>query len=242
MKFINRQCCLLTVLVCVFSNAFVYAQPQPQSKLKTVHITIPLSDKVNYHFEKYLLFAYNQLGYKVIFDKILTARAREMVDAGRSDAMMVAEKEIVQVYKNILKVPVMLAKGALVLYCKKELNCDVSVLNKTSNVIGVISGHSLSANFMRSMQASTYAVKGAVNLGVMLIKDRVNYALIVNEDQLGNIGDFDDSQFQKVEVFRTEGYHFIHKKHKNLLPELTQALQLAIEKYGPLVKSDKGVN
>ena len=60
-----------------------------------MHITIPLSDKVNSHFERYLLFAYNQLGYKVIFDKILNVRARKMVDAGRSDAIMIAEKEIV---------------------------------------------------------------------------------------------------------------------------------------------------
>jgi len=222
------------MFACAFFSAFIYAQPQP--KLKTMHITIPLSDKMNSHFQKYLLFAYNHLGYKVIFDKILSARARKMVEAGRSDAIMIAEKEIVQVYRNMLKVPVMLAKGRLMLYCKKELYCDASVLNKTSNVIGVTSGRSLSANFMRSMQASTYAVKGAVNLGFMLAKGRLNYALIVNEEQLGNIGDFDDNQFEKVEVYRTEGYHYIHKKHKNILPELTQALQLAIEKYGPLVK------
>ncbi len=63
------------------------------------------------------------------------------------------------------------------------------------------------------------------------MKGRLNYILIVNEDQLGKIGDFDESHLQKVEIHRSEGYHYIHKKHEKLLPQLTKTLQLAIEKF-----------
>ena len=236
MKLVINYYCLFIIFIFASSSAPLYAQPQPI--VNTMHITINLSDKVSYRFEKYLLFAYNQLGYKVIFEKILSARAREMVDAGRLDAMMIAEKEIVQVYTNLLRVPVMLAKGSLILFCNKQVDCQVSALNKANNIIGVVSGHSMSAYYMRQKRASTYAVKGQEHLGVMLTKNRLNYVLIINEDRLGNIGDFDDTPYQKIEVYRSEGYHFIHKKHKNMLPGLTQSLQLAIEKYGPLVKSD----
>lgn len=72
----------------------------------------------------------------------------------------------------------------------------------------------------------------------MLTKGRLNYVIIVQGDQLGKVSDFDDRAYQKVEIYRSEAYHYIHKKHKNLLPKLTQALQLAIKKLGPLVEVD----
>mgnify|MGYP000681092069 CR=1 FL=1 len=232
--------CFCLIFLCALFSVSIYAQPA--QAVKTIHITIHLSDKISYSFEKYLLFAYNQVGYKVIFDKILTARARAMVDAGRLDAIMVAEKEIEQVYTNLVRVPVMIAKGSLMLYCKKRVVCSASALQNANNIIGVVSGNSISANYMKPMRASTYAVKSQENLGVMLTKGRLDYVLVVYEDRLGNIGNFDESPYQKVEIYRSEAYHYIHKKHRHLLPKLTKALELAIEKYGALVLPDEAEN
>jgi hypothetical protein len=208
---------------------------QPQVAIKEMHITIPLSDKLSFRYKKYLLNTYDYLGYEVKFEKILVARAREMVDAGRLDAILIAEKEIEQVYSNIIRVPVILAKGALVLFCAKEVICHQGVLNDDRKLIGVVSGHSISANFMQQKYASTHEVKGLDDLGVMLSRKRLNYALFVYEEQIGTIGLFDEEKFQKTEIYRSEGYHYIHKKHKALLPEITKALKLAIEELGPLV-------
>ncbi len=240
MKCVINYYCLLVIFLFASSSAHTYAQAL--SRVSTMHITVPLSDRMSYRFERYLLYAYNQLGYKVKFEELLTARAREMVDAGRFDGLMVAEKEIEQVYTNLLLVPVMLARGSLVLYCNREVNCQASVLNNGNNTVGVVSGYSMSANFMQKKQAATYAVKSSDNLGLMLSKGRLNYVLLVHEEQLGTIGDLDESSFQKFEVHSSEGYHFIHKKHQHLLADLTQALQLAIEKFGPLVEPSKIVN
>jgi len=121
MKFAIIRNSLFVIIIFVFSNASISAQLQSQPVMKTIHITTPLSDALSYRFEKYLVYAYTKLGYKVIFEKILTARAREMVDAGQLDAIMAAEKEIENTYNNLLRVPVMLAKGALVLYCNAKL-------------------------------------------------------------------------------------------------------------------------
>jgi len=96
----------------------------------------------------------------------------------------------------------------------------------------------MSSNYMQQMQASIYSVKSSDNLGLMLIRGRLNYILVINEDQFGSVINFDDSQYQKVEILRSEGYHYIHKKHAHLLPKLTKALQLAIEQFGSLVKSE----
>jgi len=226
----------------IFASSSVPLAAQSLPIVNTMHITIPLSDTFSYRYEKYLHFSYNQLGYKIIFEKILMARAIEMVDTGRLDAMMIAGKDVEQNYTNILRVPVMLARGTLVLYCSKQANCQASELNNANNIIGVIRGASVSGNFMRNMRASTYSVKSEEHLGSMLRKGRLNYILIINEEQFGQVGDLDDTQFQKVEVYHSEGYHYIHKKHKHLLPELTQALQIAIEKFGPLVEPDKTEN
>ena len=204
-----------------------------------MHISTPVSDKLNHHLEKYLSYAYAKIGYKTDYEKILVDRARVMIDAGKLDAIMIAEKEVEQKYTNILRVPVMLVKGSLVLYCNNNVNCQTEVLNNPSNIIGIILGHSMAVNFMKTKQASAYTVINAVNLDAMLHKGRLDYILTINVEPLGNISGFDDSLYQQIEVFRSEGYHYIHKKHAQLLPELTQALQLAIEKYGPLNTSDK---
>jgi hypothetical protein len=237
MKLVIYHWCLLAIFLygCLITS--VDAKPA----LKTIHISKPLSEKASARFEKYISYAYHELGYKVIFKEILVARAREMVDAGRLDGMLIAEKEINIVYSGVVQVPVMLAKGSLMLYCNKKVVCQKSSLNDEDNLIGVLLGNSMSANFMREMKASTYAVKSHKNLGVMLAKNRLKYVLTISEEHLGNISNLDDNQFQKVEVHRTEGYHYIHKKHEKLLPELTQALQLAIEKFGPLVKDDQTI-
>lgn len=228
---------LLLLTVCATFSAGSYVKPH--TKLKTMHITVPLSDKLSSRYQKYLLYAYNQLGYNVQFEKILIARARQMVDEGRFDALMVAEQEIEQVYRNIMRVPVMLAKGKLVLYCAKKVLCQQSVLNDPKALVGVISGHSISANFMSQMNASTYAVKSTEKLGEMLTKDRLDYILVIYEQQLGNISNFDETNFKSTDVYSTVAYHYIHKKNAALLPALNKALARAIEEYGPLVQNNK---
>jgi len=224
-------------LICTIVSKPLFAQPQSQSDTKTLHITVPLSDKLTNRLERYLSYAYKQLGYKVIFDKILPARARKMVDAGQLDGMMVAEKEIEQAFNHLVRVPVMLAKGTLMLYCNNDVDCQLSALDNPNHTVGVISGNSMSSHFMQRRQAVTYGLKSDRLLGTMLTKGRLNYVLIVNEAHLGSLGDFDERLFQKVELYHTEGYHYLFKKHELLLPELTQALKLAIKKFGPLIKA-----
>jgi hypothetical protein len=231
--FISQLKILILFSFCISSTS-IDAQPLPVNS--TMHVGIHFSDKISVHFEKYLLFAYMQIGYEVSFEKILTARAREMVNAGKLDAIIIAEKEIDKVYKNLLRIPVMLARGALMLYCNKQVTCDTSVLTDSKNVVGVVSGSSMSANYMRKMSATTYGVINQEVLGLMLTKERLNYVLIINEERLGNLGNFDETPYNKIEVHRSEGYHFIHNKHANILPELTKALHLAIENFGPLVE------
>ena len=236
MKSMYRQCTLFFLLCSVSFCGQVH------SEAKVIHIATSLSDKLNYRFEQHLSYAYNQLGYKVLFEPILTARARKMLDADQLDAIMIAEKEIEQVHNDILRIPVMLAKGSLMLYCNKRVKCKVSELNNSDNIVGVITGNSMSGNYMRQMRASTHTLRSSESLGNMLIKERLDYVLLVFEEQFGNVSGFDASQYQKVEVFRSEGYHYVHKKYEYLLPDLTKALQLAVEKLGPLVKSDPTVN
>ena len=223
-----------SLLLCLVFTVQCYADEE--TRLKEMQIAANLSDKVSSRFETHLLFAYSQLGYTVFFDKIITGRARKMVASGDLDALMIAEKEIEEVYKDILRVPVVLARGSLILYCNKEVECHASALNNQNNTIGVISGNSISANYMRHLKASTYTVKGSENLGLMLSKKRLDYILLINGDKIGNLGGVDESLFQQVVINRTEGYHYIHNKHQHLFPQLTEALQLAMEKLGPLVE------
>jgi len=237
MKIINNS--IFSTIILLFLCFSFILSAKPNNPTKSVRISIPLSDNISHRYEKYLLFAYNHLGYKVTFDQILIGRARELVNSGDLDGMMIAEKEIEQSFSNLLRVPVVIAKGALVLYCNKSVVCDKSVLNDVNNIIGVTSGKSISANFMETVQASSYAIKSDEDLGSMLTKDRLYYVLLIDEVQLGNLGSLNESLFNSVVVYRSEGFHYINKKHKNLIPGLTQGLQLAIEHYGPLVSPKK---
>jgi len=237
MQIINNS--IYSAIILLFLCLSFPLNAKDNTMTKMVRISIPLSDNISNRYEKYHLFAYNYLGYQVIFDRILIGRARELVNKGELDGMMIAEREIEQTFANLLRVPVVLAKGALVLYCNKSVVCDKSVFNDADNVIGVTSGKSISSNFIDTVAASSYAIKSDEDLGSMLTKGRLYYVLLIDEVELGNLGSLDESLFNTAVVYHSEGFHYINKKHKNLLPGLTQGFKLAIEHYGPLVSPKK---
>lgn len=208
MQIINNS--IYSAIILLFLCLSFPLNAKDNTMTKMVRISIPLSDNISNRYEKYHLFAYNYLGYQVIFDRILIGRARELVN-----------------------------KGELVLYCNKSVVCDKSVFNDADNVIGVTSGKSISSNFIDTVAASSYAIKSDEDLGSMLTKGRLYYVLLIDEVELGNLGSLDESLFNTAVVYHSEGFHYINKKHKNLLPGLTQGFKLAIEHYGPLVSPKK---
>ncbi len=53
---------------------------------------------------------------------------------------------------------------------------------------------------------------------------------------MGNLGGIDEQKYGQVELAALEGFHYIHEKHKNLLPQLTAAIELYIEERDPSFK------
>jgi len=239
MKPLHHYNVLLKIIIfAFFSN---YSSAQHLNTQKTMYVSVPLSDKISHFFEPHIVHSYNLIGFKVVFTKILTVRARNMVNAGQLDSIMVAEKEIEQNYQNLLRVPVLLAKGTIMLYCVEQVVCHDSALNVSENVIGVVKGNNISSSLMNNKKASSYAIKSEENLLNMLIKGRLDYVLITEVEAFGNLAGKNDENINKIEIYQSEGYHYIHKKHAELLPKLTAAMQASVSRYGALVNSSNVV-
>jgi len=67
----------------------------------------------------------------------------------------------------------------LILYCQKKIDCEVSILNDSGNVIGVLSVQSMVSNLMLKKQASVYPLPvpkfTRLKVIIILIKNMKNY-------------------------------------------------------------------
>ncbi len=226
------------ILVGGFYPLILHATPEQPIKNSVMHISVPLQDMIYQRYHKYLRFAYNHIGYQVKFEPILLVRAYWMISQNKLDGIMIAEQNMDIETKEVIKIPVLLASGNLLLICVKKVTCNESILENKATLIGITRGDSLSLRFLRDKNAESYEVKGSKSLGEMLKRGHLKYILTIYEQALGDFSKINTSDYQHVKIIKIEGYHFIHKKHQQLVPALTEALKLAIKEYGPLIAND----
>ncbi|WP_448211544.1 hypothetical protein [Colwellia sp. MEBiC06753] len=177
--------------------------------------------------ESILVKSYARLGYRVYFSDLTPGRAAVQADKGELDGLIIRADQILSKTKNLIKIPIALLEGNLMLYCLPEIDCDLSVLENSENVIGAVSGLNISNEVLSDKRASSYQVKTHAALQDMLAKKRLKYILTIEVDGLGLLHNFPDN-FQKIFVKRLAGYHAVHKNLSDIVPALTSSIQLTI--------------
>ncbi len=227
------------LLLCVMYSHLVVAKLSESNIKPTMQMCIsPNTKEIDNYAMRLVNHAYDQLGFKVAFHAIQPGRSLILTDRGDFDGQVMRASNIEKRAPNLLKVPVTLAKGKLALYCAKDVLCDKSILNNSKKVIGVVTGDTASTVFMKDKNGSTYQVRNGVDLATMLTLKRLSYIITLEEEETGNINNLDASLYQRVILLDLAGYHYIHKKHQQLIPQLTTAFEQAIAEIGPFKKQN----
>lgn len=199
-------------------------------------INLSVNDEliISEFFKRYLIKAYSSIGYRLAFHGMSPARAVKQLNAGKLDGLTIRVSSIEKYYPDFVRVPVPLATGDLVLYCHQAIKCDASVLDNPNNVIGIVRGNPSQNQFIDEHRATTYEIRDAMAVSEVFIKGRLNYMLSFNEHNIGSIVFLPPDQFQQIKLSEVVGYHYIHQRFQQYLPEITEALQKAVDEIGPV--------
>lgn len=209
---------IVLLMGCESANATTY---------KTVNIPIESGVKILHLYKNYIVLAYKTIGYKVNFHEVSPGRGLIEVNDGRLD-VVIARIDINDELSNLIKIPVPLTTGSIVLYCQKDVVCQQSIFDDSANFVGVLRGSTFSFLYMKNKQAGTYQIVDNMKMAEMFKKGRIDYIFTAEDDRYGEIIKLDDKPYQKITLQRVSAYHYINKKLAHIVPELTVAIEDAL--------------
>lgn len=169
--------------------------------------------------------AYRSIGITPEFIKINDKRALKLLDQGKIDADTAKSDEMFDVYQNIIKVPTPISKIEVMLICQEQLVCDLTALNYSNKMLGLIGEDEFYSNLLVDSKIRITEVISFKVLVEMFKQKRVDYIFMV----------FDEKDFEAKNSFQNKflieekiGFHILHKKHRKLLPRLDKAIQLLL--------------
>ncbi|MFT6901797.1 MAG: hypothetical protein ACJAXS_001996 [Colwellia sp.] len=219
---------MLKLIVVVSLLFFCFISNAGDSPLKQIRVS-NIEDILGVdHYRKLVLKAYTGIGYNVTFIAMPIAREIIEIKKGTIDAMIIKLSAIEPSDPDLIRVPVILATGEIFLYCQIGLLCNQSVMDEPSNLIGAITGHNFTTIYLDGRAASVYKTAQVNQLAKMLTTKRLNYILTLEVKGFGNISGLDKSKYNAVKLESIEAYHYIHRRIKRILPELTLSLQNVI--------------
>ncbi len=216
----------------IFVTFFLSLQFTPyadNSPLKQINISSIKDLHIIDRYRELVLKAYTDLGYSVDFIEMPAARGFAEINKGTVDALVIRLSVIESNNPDLIRVPVILASGDILLYCQIELPCDHSVLDEPANLIGAVIGQNFTTAYLKGRAASVYKTTTVSQLAEMLSKKRLNYILMFEVDGLGTIVELDKSKYNIIKLDRLAAFHYIHKRIESILPELTLSLKNILE-------------
>jgi len=222
------------LLLVLFFSSFCYhtlAVSNEQKQNTVVNIAILPNDKSAIIYKKYIISAYNEIGYRIIFQEMVALRAVKMMEAGQIDALLIMVDEYAANFPILMAVPVTLAQGELLLICQEELVCNASVLQNKNNLVGTTKTSFATQYLKDNTEIFIYEISTRNTLGKMLTKNRLDYISMLSNKQYGNFAQIDVNNFSTFTLTTVSASHYIHKKHQKILPQLTQAMKNAMKKF-----------
>jgi hypothetical protein len=193
-----------------------------------MHIAVVPNSIVVDLYKSAIIHAYTRLGIRVALHELPPGRSLPLTNAGKLDAEMVRTSLIETIADNLIRVPILLGEGKLMLYCVKDVVCDSTVFQQKEHLIGVINGTNITTLFMKDKTAPIYPMDSGSALGEKLRLKQLKYILSVDIKDQGNYVNLSAEQFQSYSLQSFKAYHYIHKKHEKLLAKLTRQLQKTI--------------
>ncbi len=214
-------------VICFICSVLISASVCSATELPTITIVTGLNQSsMSDRIELQLKTAYLQLGYQMRVQRLPAGRSLMMTNAGEFDGELFRIAEIVEQYPNLLQVPAPLERINLHAFVKRDDKTDYSFWQQNSKLrVAYVRGFKMAESYAFSGEPIPMnTVSQAVQ---MLLQDKVDVLL---EDPASvysaTVALSPDGQLEQLpEVLATADlYHFIHKKHQQLLLPLAAAL------------------
>jgi len=176
------------------------------------------------HVQAIVIKAYRRIGIDVAIKPFPTARSLVLSNNGITDGELLRVKNISDFYPNLLIVPIPLHKVQIEAYSLHKAPDIKGLQSLKATKIGIIRGAKTLESSTKDMQRVIAA--NHLQLFELLKKKRIEVAIAsVNSAQSAMA----QLQLAQEEVHHSPlkdfpVYHFVHKKHRQLIPALTQAL------------------
>jgi len=221
---VTRYVLRLLILLCWSSQA---ASFEPDN-YKHIDIAVIPNSKVVDLYKGVIIAAYSKIGRIVTLHELAPGRSLLLTNQGELDAELVRVSVIEAKAPNLIRIPVTLAHGKLMLYCALNILCEPSILDNKQNLIGVISGTNITTIYMEQKRAAIYPQASGTDLAKKLKLHQLTYILSIDINGQGNYSGLDKHQFQSVPLLDIRAYHYLNKKYRQLVPALTEALKTAL--------------
>lgn len=179
-----------------------------------------------------LIQAYKNLDIEVNFLTLPNKRGLRMANSGEIDGEMlrVADTEIH--HPNLIQVPVPICSIESILVANERVMATTYEDLKKYR-FGITIGYVDQENLVEKYQLNATRVIKNNTLLEMLMRDRVDVIFLTKLESKYIISKSRNTKLKVLQGFEREMllYHYLHKKHKALVPQITNALQ-ALTKAG----------
>jgi len=196
-------------------------------------LTLAVSDAATEVIHAYYQFsrqAYREIGYEVELKIYPIKRSYIQADFDKVDGVLIAAASILKKHKNLVSVPVVLSQVDLVVYSiAKDFVVDGPSSLKPYK-IGLMRGYVQSHALTEGMARQT--VDGYKALFSLLQIGRVDVAIVLRREAerfLAANPKYSDVKALSPPLFSVPMYHFLNKRHQNLIPKIAPVMQRLIE-------------
>ena len=195
-------------------------------------LTFAISDAATEVIQAYHQFvrqAYHEIGYDVALKRYPIKRSYMQADFEQIDGILISTDFILRKHKNLQVVPVELTRIDLVVYSiAKDFEVDgPSSLKpfKIGLMRGYLQSHALTEGMARQTVDSYKALFSLLKIG------RVDVVIVLRREAerfLAANPEFSQVKALSPPLFSVPMYHFLSKRHQNLIPRIAPVMQRLI--------------
>ena len=202
-------------------------------KASAFDIAVMEGDNFSARLAPLMVELYKSIGIEAAIMEAPGFRTLEVSNGGGADAELVRVVDIEREYPNLVKIPVpiFLIKGHVVGIAEKCAK-NTSLNDLIGQPVGLTNGISWSNEFAKKLHIRPVWKKDNASLLSGLVGGEYDCALIANDvldsAKKGLFSNF-DLRIAFPNVYQKEAFHYIHRRHQNLLPQLEAAMEIAAQ-------------
>lgn len=167
--------------------------------------------------------AYNELGYEIKLTRMTSAEALAQSSSGQTDGELIRIDGISRSYPDLVQVPIPITFRQGAAYSNRYFFPVIDWYDLNPYVIGIVEGSLYAERGTRGMKV--IKAKSTEELFSLLDQRKIDIAIssrITGRTYMKSMPDLKEMEGIMETMFL---YHYVHKKHAHLVPELSKVLK-----------------